>query len=673
MEDIKIKSNIRTYLRIPFFLMIPIVAIAIALCIYDYSLVVPVAVAVLAYAFISAGMYVVFNRRIVNSVIDTAFKLDISQKAYLEKMPLPYGVINKEGRILWGNDEFTLMCRETEDVRKYISNIFPDIKKNALKNIEGDKLECRTTWKDKIFDVLIVPLNKTDLSDSDEVWYGMVMFDITSLEEYKKRLDDDKLVVANVYVDNYEETIESVEAVKQSLLRAVIERKIHKYFTDVDAVIRRLEKDKYFLVFPKRHLSKLKEDKFSILEDIRSTKVGNESDITLSIGMGLGADSFSKSAEYSKIATSLALGRGGSQAVVKEGGDVSIYGERGREVEMNTRVKARVKAQALKELMENRERVIVMGHKLSDFDCLGAAVGIYCAARNINKRCHILIDTVTASLRPILETFTENELYPEDMFIDSKKALALVDTKTLVIVVDTNKSEYTECSELLTKTKDVVVIDHHRVGMNVIEKPILSYIEPYASSTCELVAEIVQYFSEDISPTPAEADCIYAGMLIDTNNFMSKTGVRTFEAAAYLRRCGAEVTRVRKLLREDINAYKARAEIVRNAEVYRNYFAISECKAEDLESPTIVGAQASNELLNIVGIKASFVLTSFEGLVYVSSRSIDEIDVQLIMERIGGGGHLHTAGAQVENSDINEVKSRIHAILDDMLESGEIK
>ena len=314
-----------------------------------------------------------------------------------------------------------------------------------------------------------------------------------------------------------------------------------------------------------------------------------------------------------------------------------------------------------------------MGHRIADVDSFGAAVGIYCAARVLGKPAHIVIDEVTSSLRPIKECFTKENGYPEDLCITSETALHKVDSRTLVMVVDTNRPNYTECPELLTKTKSIVVFDHHRQTSDVVENPILSYIEPYASSTCEMIAEVLQYFTENIKLEPSEADCIYAGILIDTNNFMTKTGVRTFEAAAYLRRCGAEVTRVRKMLRNDMDAYKARAEAVRHAEVYRGQFAISVCPADKIESPTIVGAQAANELLNIIGIKASFVLTEYAGKIYISSRSIDEINVQLIMERMGGGGHLNVAGAQLTGCTISEAKHAIMRTIDEMLEEGDIQ
>ena len=415
------------------------------------------------------------------------------------------------------------------------------------------------------------------------------------------------------------------------------------------------------------------EDKFSILEDVKTVKVGNEMAVTLSIGVGIKGTSYNDSYDYARAAIDLALGRGGDQAVVKEDEEIFYYGGKAKQVERNTRVKARVKAHALREIIQSRENVIIMGHSITDVDSLGAGIGIFCAVRTLGKKAQIVINEPTSSIRPLLELFTPERGYPEDMFINSTMALEMVSRNTVVMVVDTNRPSYTECPQLLQHTDSIVVFDHHRQSSEVIENPLLSYIEPYASSACEMVAEVLQYFQEGFKLSPSEADCIYAGILIDTNNFMTKTGVRTFEAAAYLKRSGAEVTRVRKMLRNDMSCYKARAEAVRHAEVYRGAFAIAVCPSENVTSPTVVGAQAANELLNIIGIKASFVLTEYAGKIYISSRSIDEINVQLIMERLGGGGHLNVAGAQLSDCSVSKAKKMIMDTLDEMLAEGDIE
>ena len=437
--------------------------------------------------------------------------------------------------------------------------------------------------------------------------------------------------------------------------------------------MRKLEKDKYLAVFRYKYLEKLLADKFSILEDIKSVKIGNEMTLTLSIGIGTGADNYAGNYDLAKAAMDLALGRGGDQAVVKKGDKILYYGGKSQQMEKNTRVKVRVKAHALRQILDTTDNVLVMGHKLADIDSFGSAIGIYTICRKLGKNVHIVINDVTSSVKPFMKRFIGKDEYPEDLFLLKEEAPEYVDAATVVIVVDVNKPQLTECPELLDKCKTIVVFDHHRQCEDVIKNTVLSYTEPYASSTCEMIAEVLQYFDEDIKLSAQEADAIYAGILIDTNNFVSKTGVRTFEAAAYLRRCGAEVTRVRKMLRNDMSAYKARAEAVRHAEVYRNMFAISVCPADNIESPTVACAQAANELLNIIGIKASFVLTEYHEQIYVSARSIDEINVQLIMERLGGGGHMNSAGAQLTDCTLDEAKRTIENTLDEMIKEGDIK
>lgn len=451
------------------------------------------------------------------------------------------------------------------------------------------------------------------LDESNEYLTAVYLFDETEKNQYMRENQEQKMVAGLVYIDNYDEALDSIEDVKRSLLVALIDRKVNKYFTELDALVRKIEKDKYFVVLKYQYLAKLREDRFSLIEDVKTVKVGNEMAVTLSIGIGANGESYTQNYEYARMSIDLALGRGGDQVVVRDGEDITYYGGKTQQVERNTRVKARVKAHALREIIESREHVIIMGHSISDVDSLGAAIGIYCAAKVLGKKAQIVLNEITSSLRPLVECFTEEKGYPADLFIKNEEALMLTNENTLVVVVDVNRPSYTECPELLKCTQTVCVFDHHRQTNEVIENPVLSYVEPYASSACEMIAEVLQYFSENIRLAPCEADCIYAGILIDTNNFMTKTGVRTFEAAAYLRRAGAEVTRVRKMLRNDMAAYKARAEAVRHAEVYRGAFAISICPADEVESPTIVCAQAANELLNIVGIKASFVLTEYQG------------------------------------------------------------
>lgn len=679
--NIKLKGKLRRYLNWPLYLTIVLILMDVAMYAQDIQMGAEFSGFIVLYVII----VLISNRRnrplLINELVNFATQYGTVQKQLLNDFEIPYALLDYNSRFLWMNEKFTEIIGKDKNYHKSVTTVFPSLTKDILQKSEAvgsinvmlDDRNYRISMKRIYFDSVTRDSAIVAINDTDEYLTAIYLFDETELNRYIRENEEQKLVAGLIYIDNYEEALDSIEDVKRSLLIALVDRKVNKYFTEIDALVRKIEKDKYFVVFKYKYLEQLSADKFKLIEDVKSIKVGNEMAITLSIGVGAGGVSYTQNYEYARMGIDLALGRGGDQVVVKEGEEVTYYGGKAKQVERNTRVKARVKAHALREIIESREHVVIMGHTISDVDSLGAAIGVYCAARVLGKKAQIVLNEVTTSLRPLVECFTEEKGYPADLFIKNEEALLITNKNTLVMVVDTNRPSYTECPELLNRTDTICVFDHHRQNSEVIENPVLSYIEPYASSACEMIAEVLQYFSENIKLEPSEADCIYAGILIDTNNFMTKTGVRTFEAAAYLRRAGAEVTRVRKMLRNDMAAYKARAEAVRHAEVYRGAFAISVCPADNIESPTIVGAQAANELLNIVGIKASFVLTEYQGKIYISSRSIDEINVQLIMERVGGGGHLNVAGAQLTNCTIQEAKRMIQDTIDEMIKEGDIQ
>lgn len=679
--NIKLKGKLRRYLNWPLYLTIVLILMDVAMYAQDIQMGAEFSGFIVLYVII----VLISNRRnrplLINELVNFATQYGTVQKQLLNDFEIPYALLDYNSRFLWMNEKFTEITGKDKNYHKSVTTVFPSLTKDILQKSEAvgsinvmlDDRNYRISMKRIYFDSVTRDSAIVAINDTDEYLTAIYLFDETELNRYIRENEEQKLVAGLIYIDNYEEALDSIEDVKRSLLIALVDRKVNKYFTEIDALVRKIEKDKYFVVFKYKYLEQLSADKFKLIEDVKSIKVGNEMAITLSIGVGAGGVSYTQNYEYARMGIDLALGRGGDQVVVKEGEEVTYYGGKAKQVERNTRVKARVKAHALREIIESREHVVIMGHTISDVDSLGAAIGVYCAARVLGKKAQIVLNEVTTSLRPLVECFTEEKGYPADLFIKNEEALLITNKNTLVMVVDTNRPSYTECPELLNRTDTICVFDHHRQNSEVIENPVLSYIEPYASSACEMIAEVLQYFSENIKLEPSEADCIYAGILIDTNNFITKTGVRTFEAAAYLRRAGAEVTRVRKMLRNDMAAYKARAEAVRHAEVYRGAFAISVCPADNIESPTIVGAQAANELLNIVGIKASFVLTEYQGKIYISSRSIDEINVQLIMERVGGGGHLNVAGAQLTNCTIQEAKRMIQDTIDEMIKEGDIQ
>ncbi len=682
MEKLSYHGKLKWYVMAPL-LITPVFIIGnIYVYFYDLEAALVMSAIILVYFLAVLLFYLHYRQRIANALMDYAVQYGTVQKELLDKFQVPYALLDSTGRFLWMNQEFLALTGLEKTYRKSAETVFPELTAEHIKFTEEEKnIELPIEYGDQKFVASLQQIEFKAAEDGDsDIGFehngssmtALLLFDITELEIEKQLNIDQQMVSAIIYIDNYDEIVEKVELVKRSLLTAVIDRRVTQYFQAIDGVVQRIEKDKYYVEFQHKYLKKLEDSKFSLLEDVKSIHVGNENEVTLSIGVGAGGATYTETMEYARTAINLALGRGGSQTVVKEGKRVAYYGIHGKEVEKNTRVKARVKAQALREVMETHDNIIIMGHSGTDIDAFGAAVGVAVAAREIGKKSQIVINSINSSLRPIVDLIKNLDGYPEDLIIDSEGAMRSLTSRTMVMVVDTNRASFTECPELLNKASSIVVFDHHRQGDGLIQNPVLSYIEPYASSTCEMIAEVLQYFSDHIEIKPAEADCIYAGILIDTNNFMAKTGVRTFEAAAYLRRSGANMARVRKLLREDMREYKARAQVVRNAEVYRDSFAISVCEATDLESPTIVGAQASNELLDIVGIKASFVLTEYNKKIYISARSIDEVDVQMIMERLGGGGHINLAGAQVENTTIDDMIDRIKGLLDALITEGEI-
>ena len=679
-QDVKLKGKLKGYTQTPLVLTALFGAMDVWMYVLNIKAGVLGSVFVGIYFFVMLFVYWRNKPILMNELIDFATQYGTVQKRLLNEFEVPYAVMDATGKLLWMNRQFEALSEKNKGYHKSITTIFPQITRELME--KEDELELVVEREECVYRASVHKIHFTDILHesssielTEKVQYLQViyLFDETQMTRYRIENQEMQMVPALVYIDNYDEVLDTVEEVKKSLLVALVDRKVTKFFASIDGLVKKTENDKYFVVFQHKYLEKMEDEKFSLLEDVKSIKVGNEMSVTLSMGIGYVGNDYTKNYEYSRMAIDLALGRGGDQVVVKTRDKISYFGGSNRQVDKSTRVKARVKALALREIMITRDKFFVMGHKIADIDSFGAAIGIYCAARQLGKKAQIVIDEVNTTLRPLKECFTPENGYPDDMFIPSQLALDEIDSHTALIVVDTNRPSYTECPNLLNRAKAIVVFDHHRQCEDVVKNAVLSYTEPYASSTCEMIAEVLQYFDEDIKLSTQEADAIYAGILIDTNNFVSKTGVRTFEAAAYLRRCGAEVTRVRKMLRNDMDAYKARAEAVRHAEVFHNMFAISVCPADNIESPTVACAQAANELLNIIGIKASFVLTEYHDRIYISARSIDEINVQLVMERLGGGGHMNSAGAQLTGCTLEDAKRTIENTLDEMIREGDIK
>lgn len=678
-KNVKLKGQLRMYVRWPLYLTALLIAVNVGIYLISAMAGILMAVFVLVYAVIAGILYVYNKPMIYTELISFATQYGQIQKNLLKELTLPYALLGEDGRVIWMNEKFIEITGKKASYNRSVGAVFPELNRNVLPSSENSCVSMDLSYGEFDFRVEMKWIAMSDALESSSLLDGeefegcliaLYLFDTTEINRYIRENQEQRMAAGLVYIDNYDEALENVEEVRTSLLVALIERKINKYFNAYDGIVRKLEKDRFFVVMQEKALAQIRENKFDLLQDIKTVNIGNEMAITLSISIGSGGASYTDCMEYARSAMDLALARGGDQAVVKTKDQITYYGGKTQQVEKNTRVKARVKAQAFREIVETKDKVVVMGHKLPDADSFGAAVGIYRAVKTLNKKAYIVVNDVTTSVRPMLEAFEEMNSGEPGIVIGSGLAREVVDRNTAVIVVDTNRPSYTECEDILKMTPTVVVFDHHRRGNEIISHAVLSYIEPNASSACEMVAEILQYFADNVRLKGGEADLIYAGMMIDTDNFVTKTGVRTFEAAAFLRRCGADVTRVRKMFRNDMGEYKARAEAVRHAEVYRG-FALSVCPSKGLVSPTIVGAQAANELLNIIGVRASIVLTEYNGRIYVSARSIDEVNVQIIMEKMGGGGHLNIAGAQLECS-LDEAMRLVRETLDKMFEEGEL-
>ena len=680
-QDIQLKGQLKLYMQWPAIMSVLLLAMNVWIYKIDHRAGFIMLIFVLIYMLIVGALYF-FNRAVIlRDLVEFSAQYGVVQNTLLKELSVPYALLMEDGRILWVNDEFNAIFEGEGKVSGSLAKYIPEINRSLFPKEEDQKVQREVRYEDREYLAELRKISVKGFSDSEqlmempkeqEYFIAVHMQDVTERNEYIRANEEQRLVAGMLYIDNYDEVIESVEEVRQSLLLALFGRKINQYFMKVNGIVKKVETDKYFVVVKKKDFKKLEEDRFSLLEDVKSVSVGNKIPATLSMGLGLSSDSYSQSYNYARVAIDQALARGGDQAVIKDCNGITYYGGKREMSYKNTRVKARVKAEALREYMMTSGNILVMGHTMTDVDSLGAAIGIYRAAEAIGKKAHIVLNKPTNSIRSVYEDYINNPDYPEDMFISSSEAKDLMNNNSMVIVVDTNRPQMTECPELLQMTKTIVVLDHHRQSSDNIDNAMLSYIEPYASSACEMVSEILQYIDEDVKIPPLEASSMYAGMMIDTNNFTNRTGVRTFEAAAFLRRCGADIPYVRKIFRDDMDSYRAKASIISNAEVYRQQFAIARGQNLRVDSPTIIGAQAANELLDIEGIRASFVLTVYQGRIYVSARSIDEVNVQIIMERLGGGGHMNASGTQFDHTNMEEAVNCVKAQIDRMIEEGDI-
>lgn len=675
-----LKRKLENYLLRPMLASLLLVVMCIALFFVDKKCGFIACAATFVTILAEFIIYFVSKASIMPTLMRFALEQGQIQKELLNQLAVPYALLDTDGKILWGNKQFVerIGGGSKKRIRKNIGIFFPqltseivNVKERMDINLEYDgasyHAEVKRITIDEVFDD-----EDTVVNTKGEALIALYLFDVTELNHYKRENKEQKLVAGLLYIDNYDEVMESTEEVRHALVEALVDRRINMYLGSIDAIVKKMEKDKYLFVFRQKFLPQLKDTKFAILDEVKSINVGNEIPITLSIGVGAETDSFMEAYEYARDAMGLALGRGGDQAVVKHGDKILYFGGKSGGTEKTTRVRARVKGQAFTELLNNKNRVIIMGHKRPDADSFGSAVGVYRLVKSFNKDAHIVINEVTSAISPLISSFKGNSLYGDDMIYNSEQAINSIDDMTLVVVVDVNRPSMTECEDLLALAKSVVVFDHHRQTNETIENATLSYIEPYASSACEMVAEMMQYIDVKVKIRPVEADAMYAGIVIDTDNFVTKTGVRTFEAASYLRRNGADVVRVRKMFRSDMYSFKQLAEGVVNSQIYLDAFALSKVRPENSDAPTVIAAKVANELLDVEGVRASFVVTESGGTAYISARSVDDVNVQVIMEKLGGGGHANIAGAQLAGVSDDEAILKIKELLEEMNKAGDI-
>ena len=593
--------------------------------------------------------------------------VDIATKNAVLNLPFPLVIVDEEGFINWYNALFSNIFQGEYILDKRLSSYLSGVDLGRVLKSGTEEFK-NINVKERYYDVHCNLINLKEGSNQKNIII-MYLVEKTDFIAVRNKYYEERTVVSMLQIDNYEEVLKDIDELAKPAVIAEIDRRIKAWASLSNASIQKYSNGEYIIHFTHQQLTEMEEKRFDILDSIREISSGNKIPITISIGVGVNGKNIAELQKFSLSAMDIALGRGGDQAVVKDNDKLSFYGGKTKAVEKRTRVKARVIAYALKQLIEQSENVIILGHEMPDLDCLGSALGIYRCCKNLNKDVKIVINKVNAAIANLWNELEEDEEY-SGAFIGSQDAMLSCTKNTLLVVVDVSRPSFTECKQLLEKTEKVVVIDHHRRGTEFIDNAVIAYIEPYASSTSELVTEILQYMFEKSKIKQIEAEALLAGIFIDTKNFSFQTGVRTFEAASFLRRVGADTTLTRQLFQDDMETFLTRAEVVKNATMFKNNIAISTIP-QDAKYHALVAAQAADELLNIKGINASFVLSQIGADVFISGRSLGDINVQVVLEKLGGGGHLTVAGAQLPGISIKDGIVKVKAAIEEYIKEGE--
>ena len=620
----------------------------------------------LAYvAFLAYNKINIKNEENLKNLENLNERFDSLTKQAIFDMPFPLVVTDEKAKILWYNTPFINLFNESNVLEGDLENLIGDIDIANILNSEGQRTIPVEVNK-RFFNIYTnIVENRSEKGDGKSVLFYLV--DNTAYQNLKDKYTDEFAIVAKVEVDNFDEAISSAPSEIRPLLIAEIDSTISQYFEEYDALVRKSDEDLYLVVMNFKSLRAIKEKRFDILDDLRDLNKGNSIPITLSIGVSSFGLNFKDAYIESDSSLDLALGRGGDQAVVKVDDNYEFFGGKSKAMEKRNKVKARVIGEALKQLIDRSENVYIMGHKNPDMDAIGAAIGCLRATLNRNKEGFIVLEKSNPSIDNLIDRMKEEEAETYEKLISRETALSNIKHSSLLIIVDNHKPSFTECPDLLEKTNQIVVIDHHRRGKEFVDNPVLQYVEPYASSTCELITEMLTYMSNDLNLTHFEADALMSGIVVDTKNFSFQTGVRTFEAASILKRAGANMLKVKSLFQDDLDTMVYRAEVIHNTKMIHDNIAVSRFDKESNNS-VLVAAQAADALLDINGIDASFVLTINDGKVHISGRSRGEVvSVQLILEKIGGGGHLNMAGAQLDTTDLDEAEKILINAIDEYL------
>ena len=640
----KIVSKTKIYLAI-------IAILLIALCMYNPWLIIP---SVIIYIALIAYAYWTNNKRqeeLTEHIKSLTFSLDKVAKIALVNSPFPLVIAETNGNLIFRNTKFNQEFANI-DINNYLTKILEDVKLEIKNNDKKEKIYDEIQIDKKTYKLYgdYMPLK-------DEYIITIYFVDDTKLVELESLFEDKDIYIGHIMIDNYEEVIQRIADDEKPQLMAEIEKKLYDWASDYNGLILKSERDTFVCIFEKKYIREIEEKKFDILDIIKEAQASDKMQFTLSIAISNDGTSNLEKYKTAQAALDIVLGRGGDQAVVHEGDKYTFFGGRTQELEKRTKVKARIIAHALEGLITESSKVMIMGHNNSDMDCIGASMGLYRLVKTLNKDAYIVVNPQGENLSTFLQELATDEQY-DGIIVDSQTAISNIDDDTLLVIVDTNKKNYVESPELLAKAKKIVVVDHHRRSPDYIESATLTFHEVYASSASELVTELIEYAESAPELNNLEAEALYAGIMMDTKTFTFKTGVRTFEAAAYLRKCGVDIIKVKKWFQSDLDTYNKISNIIGKAELVYDSIAISVYDEEDKES-NIVCAKAADELLTISNITASFVLGKMDDKICISGRSIGDINVQVILEKLGGGGHITLAGAQVEGMDMDEVKQEL--------------